>query len=292
MKVMDEKGVMAGSEFFSHIPNEQEKKLLFFCYETGHYIINDEFMFLNNQAERGKTVPFMVCLNNGYLDAYINDKFISFQRGDIAFFNTSEVNRYNVKLRVPRNNTADIFWAIIHGSNVDTFQSIINQTRWFIPMSNHLALDNLSRIYEMYSRYNSVHAEKISQAIYEILLEILRPKQFLINELAIDTALQYINEHYTESTLSVKEIADYCCLSQFYFSRLFKDIYGVTPYSYITNKRLFYAKTMLTMSNVSIFQVAEKVGYRDQTVFIRAFRKKFGITPGNYRKGKEIDLGE
>lgn len=290
MKVMDEKGVMSGSEFFSHIPNENEKKLLFFCYEAGHYIVNDEFMFRNNQADRGKTVPFLICLNSGSMEADINGKNVLFQKGDIAFFNTSEVHKYNVKLRIPRNNTADIYWAIIHGSNVDSFQSTINQTRWYIPMSNNQRiLDNLMQIYGMYSRYNSVFAEKISQSIYEILLEMLKPQKINSKELPIDTALQYINDHYTESTLSVRDIADYCCLSHFYFTRLFKDIYGVTPYNYITNKRLFYAKTMLTMSNMSIFQVAVKVGYRDQTVFIRAFRKKFGITPGNYRKGIDTE---
>jgi YesN/AraC family two-component response regulator len=50
------------------------------------------------------------------------------------------------------------------------------------------------------------------------------------------------------------------------------------------NKKIDLAKTLLTETSASIFDVAQSVGYPDQLYFSRIFKKKEGLSPYKYRK--------
>lgn len=95
-------------------------------------------------------------------------------------------------------------------------------------------------------------------------------------------ALQYINQNISEK-ISISELAALTHASVSTFERNFKRDVGMVPTRYIAEKRLSLALTMLS-SSMSILEISEKCGFPDYAHFIAGFKKRFGLTPGQYRK--------
>lgn len=95
--------------------------------------------------------------------------------------------------------------------------------------------------------------------------------------------ISYINDHLRED-LPVDRIARACYLNRSYLMHLFRQETGYTLGSYITEKRLFAARTLI-QSGVSVTEAAERSGFPSYTTFYRAYRKKFKEAPKESRGG-------
>ncbi len=73
-------------------------------------------------------------------------------------------------------------------------------------------------------------------------------------------------------------------ISRTLLANRFRDMVGVTPMQYLSDLRMIKASEMLRARNMSLFEVAEAVGYGSEAAFIRTFKRKFGQTPGAYRR--------
>ena len=65
---------------------------------------------------------------------------------------------------------------------------------------------------------------------------------------------------------------------------MFKNKYQITMLDYISLVRIAEAKKLLLEKNMTIQKIAEKTGFLSDHVFIRAFKKSEGITPGKYKE--------
>jgi AraC-like DNA-binding protein len=81
--------------------------------------------------------------------------------------------------------------------------------------------------------------------------------------------------------------ADAAALSPFHLIRLFSAVYGETPLTYATRKRLEQARNDLTQSRASIALIAVKAGYESRSAFDRAFARLFNETPGAVRAARD-----
>lgn len=99
----------------------------------------------------------------------------------------------------------------------------------------------------------------------------------------IKTILSYIAEHYSEN-ISVEDMAKLCFYSKSYFMKFFKENMGVGFISYLNDYRLEIAAEMLISSDSNILDIAIACGFDNLSYFNRSFKKKYGITPGKYRK--------
>ncbi|OMD37752.1 response regulator [Paenibacillus sp. RS8] len=102
-------------------------------------------------------------------------------------------------------------------------------------------------------------------------------------EKAIDIALQYVKEHYYED-LSLEKISSVVFLNPVYFSQLFKQKTGQGYKEYVTSLRLEQAKLLLVNSKLKVAEIAERIGYQDMRHFTQMFRKRFLLTPTEYRQ--------
>ena len=68
------------------------------------------------------------------------------------------------------------------------------------------------------------------------------------------------------------------------FQRIFKEATGMSPNNYLLEMRIQRASKLLTETDTAIYNISEQVGISDWFYFSKAFKKKFGVSPLNYRK--------
>ncbi len=96
-------------------------------------------------------------------------------------------------------------------------------------------------------------------------------------------AAAYIKEHYGEK-LSLEELSEKSGFNMNYFSELFKKETGKNFTAYVAEVRMEEAKRLLRDTNDAVYEIAEKVGYKDTKFFSQQFAKIVGIKPAEYRK--------
>ncbi|HXD32627.1 MAG TPA: AraC family transcriptional regulator [Pyrinomonadaceae bacterium] len=98
----------------------------------------------------------------------------------------------------------------------------------------------------------------------------------------IRRAVEFMQIHL-ERDLPLKEIAAASYLSPYHFARLFKKLTGASPHAFLANLRTTRAKSLLAESDLSVSQIAARVGYASPSHFTKAFRIATGLTPREFR---------
>jgi AraC-like DNA-binding protein len=96
-------------------------------------------------------------------------------------------------------------------------------------------------------------------------------------------AVAYIEDHLDQS-LSLTQLAAVVQISPDYFSHWFKQSLGVSPHQYIIKCRLQRAKQLIIQGELTIAEVARKVGFANQAHLNRHFKRVFGMTPKEIRR--------
>ncbi len=95
---------------------------------------------------------------------------------------------------------------------------------------------------------------------------------------------EYINA-YLDRDIKLADLASVAGVSQFHFSRLFKQSIGISPHKYLLKERVERAKHLLKNSKLAIAEIAFQCGFNSQSHLGKSFRELTGVTPGVYRKG-------
>ncbi len=96
--------------------------------------------------------------------------------------------------------------------------------------------------------------------------------------------LNYINTNYL--TVTLDELAEEFKLTKTYLSKYIKDKSGKTFGDIVTNVRMKKARAMLKSGNKNVETIAHEVGYQNVENFTRTFKKKYGMTPVQFRNSK------
>ena len=95
-------------------------------------------------------------------------------------------------------------------------------------------------------------------------------------------AVELMDAHLDQE-LSLADLADAVSLSPSHFAHLFRELIGLTPHGYLTNLRLERARGLLVETDLSITEIATRVGFRSPSHFATAFRTVTGASPRAYR---------
>lgn len=101
-------------------------------------------------------------------------------------------------------------------------------------------------------------------------------------EQLVQTMRRYIQDNY-DRPVSIRDIVAQVHISERHANRLFRQHTGTTIHAYLTRYRLEVASQRLVENSWSIKEVARACGYRDVRHFTTAFRRRWGVTPGEVR---------
>ena len=87
-----------------------------------------------------------------------------------------------------------------------------------------------------------------------------------------------------DGNIRLSQLARECGLSVSHFTRAFRKSFGVSPYRWLLERRIDYAKALLLTSDLPIANIALQSGFSDQAAFTRAFGRIVGDSPGRWKR--------
>jgi AraC family transcriptional regulator len=99
----------------------------------------------------------------------------------------------------------------------------------------------------------------------------------------LQQVLDYIEAHLTHN-IQLKDLAQRLGMSQFHFSRLFKQSLGLSPYQYLIQQRIERAQKLLRQGDRPVIDIALDCGFGSHSHFSKQFRQIIGMTPKQYRQ--------
>ena len=94
---------------------------------------------------------------------------------------------------------------------------------------------------------------------------------------------EFLDENYA-SKITLEGLCSQFYISKYYLTHSFKDRFGMSINSYLTNVRITHAKQMLRFSDLTVEEIAGKVGIPDPAYFSRLFKEVEGVAPSRYRE--------
>ena len=105
----------------------------------------------------------------------------------------------------------------------------------------------------------------------------------------IHQTVQYLNTHYSEK-ITMEKMARQVYLSPSYFSRIFKEEMGTPFTAYLNRVCVDRGKELLRRKDIRLTDIAQLVGFEDQSYFTKVFKKQEGIPPLRYRESHAKEL--
>lgn len=151
----------------------------------------------------------------------------------------------------------------------------------------------ISDIYRAYTEKKCGYDLKVQGLFYELLYLMVTKyretevsdemvkKNRKLSRLSVITS--YIKEHYTEE-LSLERLAEIFGYSPTYLSRMFQKYAGINYKSYLQSIRVEYAYQALANSEQTLSEIALENGFPNSKALAKAFSKKYGMLPSEYRK--------
>lgn len=113
--------------------------------------------------------------------------------------------------------------------------------------------------------------------------DLIEPSRARMIDSGFADAIDHMREHYAEK-LRVPDLARRASISEAQFERRMKRIFQLSAGQYLIKLRISAAVRLLQHSEESISEIAQQVGFFDQSLLTRAFRRVTGMAPGQYRR--------
>ena len=146
-------------------------------------------------------------------------------------------------------------------------------------MEQIFALENISR-------YNDQIYIAASRHLFSIFMALAAKKAIIDDGSVLARRIRNELDDAITSIVTIEEIAKHLHISRSKLMREFKKSYGVTPYAYLLNRKIGFAKMLLQNTKHSIKTIASLLNFADVHYLGNVFKSKTGMTPGDYRKPK------
>jgi two-component system response regulator YesN len=144
---------------------------------------------------------------------------------------------------------------------------------------------------EIKDQYNRYLACRDKGAMWDFVTQTVHQLCTLIDEIRHESTYHmgklircYIDEHYADQNLSMKQLADLSGMHRTQLSKILKTQLGMTFSDYVQNLRVSKAIELMRQTGTPLTAIAESVGYINYITFKNAFVRVKGTTPRLYRQ--------
>lgn len=150
--------------------------------------------------------------------------------------------------------------------------------------SPSVSFENMDCLSQISSIQSAKELEKYVENLVYNLINSCRETQISKPGELVSQVENYINSHYLED-LSLMIIAQMFYVSPIYLSQIFKKQTGTLFIDYVTQVKINAAKNLLMTTELKVYEIAERLHYKDHKYFSKLFEKKTGKKPSEFRKG-------
>lgn len=246
---------------------------------------SEEFMpnkVVHYQKEEDRTYYALHYVTHGRGKLVYNNKEYVLKKGDMFLVSPkSEMTYFAV-------NQWNYYWVNVSGSKVNGLLSDVGFEEFFIRKG--VEDDEIERAFRHMTSAVEFSDEISAIGWFLVMLGRLGSldrRKFdgrRMFERHVDAAIQYILYNYYYPEFSLDSLAGNLAISKNYLCKIFRDRTGKTPFEYLIEVRLENARKRLEQSDAPIQEIAKVVGYRDPLYFSKEFRKKYGLSPMQYRE--------
>ncbi|MCR4660376.1 MAG: AraC family transcriptional regulator [Clostridia bacterium] len=214
----------------------------------------------------------------------VGDKEFTLQKGDLCILEPKIPHTYWSDKNDPVekkwiNFSSDIFAALYKkmGFNGRVVFKNTDQENFFdvlLAIAEQSTLNSDDICYDV--------ADNLFGLLFHLAKQDIKIESQNISKLAIVVKEALDNNIFTNASL--EEILKDIFYSKKQITREFKKCFNDTPYNYLINLKINMAKRLLTKSDLSIKEIAIKLGFENQHYFSNAFKKKVGMSPSQYRE--------
>lgn len=217
----------------------------------------------------------------GEVSYWVDGKIYHLRQGDILLINPMELHRPLVQ----QDSKYERFVLWINKNYLDALSQSGSLTKCFQSGSNHFRGASVTPLFS--NLVTEIHSNKYASDIYaqgiflQLMVELnrLSPVGVATTELSQLTVdvIEHIANQFSKE-LSLDSLANHFHISKYHLSHEFKRETGTSIYHYITLKRLAAARQML-IEGTPPGEVYTACGFRDYTVFYKAFKAEYGTSP-------------
>lgn len=259
--------------------------------------IHEKYMFPHEHVDFYE----LVLVTDGTAEHIVGDERFTIGKGDVLVMNVGSSHAYenacglhicNIMFRPDMLFTYENEFRGINGFNAlfraddrKPFEGCIHLS----PKDYEEIRELVCRLENEYTGSNCGRNALIHSYFTQIIVYISRLYGLPVKKREIESitrAAEYIEEHYMEDCV-VKEAIAVSNYSRRHFSRLFSEVYGMSPQDYLLDTRIRHAAGYLRNSGLSIAETAVKCGFSDSGYFSRVFKKRYGVLPSRYRSGND-----
>ena len=115
-------------------------------------------------------------------------------------------------------------------------------------------------------------------------VEVLKEEAIAVENIFIQKVQKIVAENYTDEHFALPQLCEAVSMSRSQLYRKIKALTGISPSAFIRTYRLQQAKLLLETEDLTVSEVAWKVGFKDRAHFSKAFQEKFGFWPSEKSK--------
>ena len=233
----------------------------------------------------------------GSINLYLGDKSYLLKSGQFILINSNEIH----SIDAPETNQT-----LVLQIGLKTFEDYYTENELIRFVHRNKEYDRdvmglLERLFDTYQKKEYGYALQV-KGDYYLLLHLLVTKyressvtQDVISQNRrlerLSMIIDYMKENYKEE-LSLKNVADVFGYDPAYLSRMFQKYAGIHYKECLCNIRMEHAFKELSNTDYTISEIALNNGFPNSKAFTREFQKKYGASPGEYRKNTFLKMSK
>jgi AraC-like DNA-binding protein len=273
--------VEARSKWLRTTPGAGALAQPYHCTEAG--IFYGQQHFATARTDKESYILFYTIKGAGLIEQ--NGVQIELPVGEALLLNCRTAQSY---CTAPNQTCWHYYWVHLDGTGVQAMEEILNPGRL---MSVTLPFAETQTAFEtILTDMQAETADAIvetSLALHQLLAAMahrqLSVESSNTNRSLIENSAEYIRNHYGED-ISLDELLEETPISKSYFLRLFRQYMGTTPYNFLLCTRITQAKELLVMTDLSVGEIARRIGFGSESNFSARFAAMVGQSPLHYRK--------